>query len=60
MCTRDWGIPMIGLIKLLFGGMWILALWKTEECFKWGLMSHTSKSMEDSGAAGDLNSGSLT
>jgi hypothetical protein len=46
------------MIKLfLFGGMWILALWKTVGCFKWELLGHPNKSMEDSGAEGDLNSG---
>ena len=29
------------------------------ECFKWGLMGHPSRSMEDSGAEGDLNYGGL-
>ena len=42
---------------LLFGGMWILGLWKAVECFKWGLMGHSSRSMEDCGAEGYLNCG---
>ena len=29
------------------------------ECFKWSLIGDTNKSMEDSGAEGDLNCGSL-
>ena len=32
---------------------------KVMECFKRSSMGHTSKSMEDSGAEGDLNCGSL-
>ena len=42
-------------------GMWTLGLWirKAVECFKWGFMSHTSRSMEDSGAEADLNCGGL-
>ena len=27
------------------------------ECFKWSLMGHTSRSIENSGAEGDLNCG---
>ena len=57
--TRDWGIVMTGLTRLLFGGMWIWGLWKAVECFKWGLIGRTSRSIEDSGAEGDLNCGSL-
>lgn len=30
------------------------------EYFKWGLMGHPNKNMEDSGPEGDLNSGCLT
>jgi hypothetical protein len=33
-------------------GDWIL---KAVECFKWGLMNHPRKDMEDGGAEGDLN-----
>ena len=54
----DWGIAVTGLIMLLFGGMWILGLWKVE-CFQWGLMGHPSRNMEDSDAGRDLNCGSL-
>jgi hypothetical protein len=34
---------------LLFERMWILGLciWKAVECFKWGLMGHPSRNMED-------------
>jgi hypothetical protein len=32
--TRDWGIVMTGLTRLLFGGMWIWGLWKAVEGFK--------------------------
>jgi hypothetical protein len=45
---------VIGLAMFLFGGMWILGLWirKSVQHFKWGLMSHFSRNMED-GAAED-------
>jgi hypothetical protein len=44
---------------LLFGGMWTLGLWirKAVEWFKCCLMGHTSRSMEDSSAKGNLNCG---
>ena len=47
--TRDWGIAVIGLTMFLFERMWILGLWiwKAVECFKWGLMGHPSRNMED-------------
>jgi hypothetical protein len=44
--TRNWGIAVIGLVMLLFTGMWILGLCKEAECFKWGLMGHTGRNME--------------
>ena len=49
VCTRDWGIAVIGLIMLLFGRMWILRLWiwKALECFKWGLVGYPSRNKED-------------
>ena len=52
---------MTGLSILLLGGMWTLGLWvrKAVECFKWDFMSHTNRSMEDSGAEADLNCGGL-
>jgi hypothetical protein len=55
--TRDWGIAVIGLTIFLFGRMWIweLRIWKVMKCFKWGLMSHTSRNMEDFVAVNDLN-----
>ena len=42
---------------LLFERMWILGLriWKAVECFKWGLMGHPSRNMEDFVAGSDLN-----
>ena len=42
---------------LLFGRMWILGLWiwKAVECFKWGLMGHPSRNMEDFVAGSNLN-----
>jgi hypothetical protein len=55
--TRDWGIPVIGLTMLLFERIWILGrwIWKAVECFKWGLMGHHSRNMEDFVAGSDLN-----
>jgi hypothetical protein len=55
--TRDWGIAVIGLAMLLFKRMWILGLWiwNTVECFKWDLMGHPSRTMEDFVAGSDLN-----
>jgi hypothetical protein len=49
--TRDWCIAVIGLTMFLFGGMWI---WKAVECFKWGLMSHPTRNMEDFIVESDL------
>jgi hypothetical protein len=45
----------------LFGRMWILGLliWKAMECFKWGLMSHPSRNVEDFVAVSDLNCADL-
>ena len=42
---------------LLFERMWILGLWiwKAVECFKWGLMGHPSRNMEDFVAGSNLN-----
>ena len=55
--TRHWGIAVIGLTMLLFERMWILGLWiwNSVECFKWGLMGHPSRIMEDFVAGSDLN-----
>ena len=55
------GCCAIKLTKLLFGGIWNLKLQisKAVECFKWSSEGHTSRSMEDSGAEGDLNCGGL-
>ena len=51
------GIAVIGLDVLLFGEMWTLRLWirKEVEYFNWGLMGHTSRNPEDSGAEGVFN-----
>lgn len=40
----------------LFGEMQNLGLWfrKAAECFKWGLMAQTSKSLEDCDTESDL------
>jgi hypothetical protein len=48
---------MIGLITVLFRREWILGLWiwRAMECFKWGLMGHPSRNMEDGGFENDLN-----
>jgi hypothetical protein len=37
--------------------MWILGLWiwNTVECFKWGLIGHPSRNMEDFVAGSNLN-----
>jgi hypothetical protein len=42
---------------LLFGRMWILGLWiwKANESFKWGLMGHPRRIVEDFVAEGYLN-----
>ena len=42
---------------LLFERMWIwgLWIWKAVECFKWGLMGHPSRNMEDFVAGSNLN-----
>jgi len=49
--TRGWGIAMIDVTMLSFGGVWTLKLWirKVVESFNFGLMGHTSRNMEDSG-----------
>jgi hypothetical protein len=42
---------------LLFERKWIwgLWIWNTVECFKWSLMGHPSRNMEDFVAGSDLN-----
>ena len=47
---------------LLFERMWILGfwIWKAVECFKWDLMGHPSRNMEDFVAGSDLNCVDLT
>lgn len=59
--AKDLGITVIGLIMLLFGGMWTLELWITKaiEHFRWGLLSHSGRNKEDSGTKGDFNCGGL-
>ena len=39
--------------------IWGLWIWKAVECFKWGLVSHSSRNLEEIGAECDLNSGDL-
>ena len=43
----------------LLGGMWTLGFWVRKEAkrFKWVLMDHTSRNLEDRVAKGDLNCG---
>ena len=57
--TRDWGIAVIRVLltMILLRRMWIckLWIWKTVECFKWGLMGHPSKNMEDFVVGSNLN-----
>ena len=55
--TRDWGIVVIGLLFVEIGttlGLWVR---KGVGHFKWDLMGHPTRSMEDSGSEGDLNCG---
>ena len=42
---------------ILFERMWIFGLWiwNSVECFKWGLMGHPSRNMEDFVAGSNLN-----
>ena len=48
---------MMGLTTFLFGEMWIWEfwIWKVVECYKWGLIGHPNRNMEDIGVEGDLN-----
>ena len=52
------GFAVLVIIGFLSRGMWIwgLWIWKDMECFKWDLMGHSSRNMENIGAEGDLNS----
>lgn len=50
--TRDWDVAVIGLIMVLFGGIWTLVLRVTKAaagCFKYCSMDHTRRSVKDSG-----------
>jgi hypothetical protein len=40
---------VIDLTIFLFGRMWIMGywIWIAVECFKWGLMGHPNRNMED-------------
>ena len=53
---------MIGLTMFLFERMWIWGfwIWKAVECFKWGLMGHPRRNMEDLVAGSNLNCVDLT
>ena len=48
-------------VCLFLRGTWIWGVWikKAVECFKWGLVGHPSRNIEDTGAEGELNSGGL-
>jgi hypothetical protein len=46
--TKDWGIAVISLARLLLGATWIWGLCKAAESFEWDLRGHTGGSMEDS------------
>jgi hypothetical protein len=47
---------VIGLTMLLFERMWTFGLWiwNSVECFKWGLMGHPRRNMEDFVAGSNL------
>jgi hypothetical protein len=51
----------MGLTLLLFGRIWIWAvwIWKAMEYFKWGLIGYPSRNMEDFVTESDLNSADL-
>jgi hypothetical protein len=55
--TRDWGLAVIVLTMLLFGRMWVwgLWIWKAVGCFKWGLIAHPSRTVEDFATQSELN-----
>ena len=60
VCSRVWGISVIGQTMLLFGRMWNTSVPWTRtvvQCFKHGLMGTTSWGIEDSSAEGDVNCG---
>ena len=46
---------MIELTMLLFKRMWILGLWIRKASFKWCLMNHPRRNMEDFASEGNLN-----
>jgi hypothetical protein len=51
------GIAVINLTMLLFEknvDFWTW-IWNSVECFKWGLMGHSSRNMEDFVAGSNLN-----
>jgi hypothetical protein len=45
--TTDWGIAVLGLTMLLFGGMWVLGLQKAVRCCKWSFMGYNCRNLED-------------
>jgi hypothetical protein len=55
------GIAAIVLNMLLFGRLWIwgLWIWKAMGCFKWYLMNHPNRNMEDFVAESNLNCADL-
>lgn len=56
--TREQDIAVTGWTRLIVGGMWTLGLWirKEVECFKWSLMGHMSRIIEDN-AESNLDDG---
>lgn len=53
-------IAITALTILLVGGLWTtLGFWtrKVVECFKWGLIGHPIRSMENNRAEGDMDRG---
>ena len=59
--TKDWSIAVIALAMFLVDGMQTfgLEIGNTVECFKWGLMNHTSRSMDDSNTESNIDYDSL-
>lgn len=60
--TRAWGFAVMGLSMFLFEEIQTLRLWirKAVKHIKFCLMSHTGRSMADSGTEYELNCGCLS
>ena len=54
--TRDWGIAVTGLTMFLIGRIWIC---KVVECFNWGLVGYSSRTIKDFVTESDLNCAAL-